>query len=119
MSRRVVVTGVGLLTSVGIGTEAVWAAIKKGENGIAPITAFDPTCFNCRIAGEVKNFAVTPGEHRVTVRVPHRQAVADVTFEVHEREIIFLECAPRGGPFSALLRLVLRGRRTVDLYASE
>ena len=56
MSRRVVVTGVGLLTSVGIGTEAVWEAIKKGENGIAPITAFDPTCFNCRIAGEVKNF---------------------------------------------------------------
>ena len=45
-----------MLTSVGIGTEAVWEAIKKGENGIAPITAFDPTCFNCRIAGEVKNF---------------------------------------------------------------
>jgi hypothetical protein len=70
-------------------------------------------------AGEVKNFAVSPGEHRVTVRVPHRQAEADVTFEVHEREIIFLECAPRGGPFSALLRLVLRGRRSVDLYPSE
>ena len=32
-----------MLTSVGIGTEAVWEAIKKGENGIAPITAFDPT----------------------------------------------------------------------------
>ena len=45
-----------MLTSVGIGTEAVWEAIKKGENGIAPITAFDPACFNCRIAGEVKNF---------------------------------------------------------------
>jgi hypothetical protein len=70
-------------------------------------------------AGEVKNFAVSPGEHRVTVRVPHRQAEADVTFEVHAREIIFLECAPRGGPFSALLRLVLRGRRSVDVYASE
>ena len=54
--RRVVVTGVGLLTSVGIGTEAVWEAIKKGTNGIGPITAFDATVFNCRIAGEVKNF---------------------------------------------------------------
>jgi 3-oxoacyl-[acyl-carrier-protein] synthase II len=45
-----------LLTSVGIGTEIVWGAIKKGVNGIAPITAFDATDFNCRIAGEVKGF---------------------------------------------------------------
>jgi hypothetical protein len=70
-------------------------------------------------AGEVKNFAVTPGHHRVTVRVPHRHAVAEVTIGVHEREIVFLECSPRGGPFSALLRLVLRGRRSVDVYPSE
>jgi 3-oxoacyl-[acyl-carrier-protein] synthase II len=56
LSRRVVVTGVGLLTSVGIGTETVWSAIQKGTNGIAPITAFDATDFNCRIAGEVKGF---------------------------------------------------------------
>ncbi len=54
--RRVVVTGVGLLTSVGMGTEASWEAIKRGTNGIGPITAFDATGFNCRIAGEVKNF---------------------------------------------------------------
>jgi hypothetical protein len=70
-------------------------------------------------SGEVKNFAVTPGEHRVTVTAPHRDAVAGVTIGVHEREIVFLECAPRGGPFSALLRLVLRGRRSVDIYPSE
>lgn len=70
-------------------------------------------------SGEVKNFAVTPGPHRVTVRVPHRAAVADVTFAVHEREIIFLECAPRGGPFSALLRMVLRRRLSVDIVPSE
>ena len=44
------------MTSVGIGTESVWEAIRKGVNGIAPITAFDPTGFNCRIAGEVKGF---------------------------------------------------------------
>jgi hypothetical protein len=70
-------------------------------------------------SGEVKNFAVTPGEHRVTVRVPHRDVVADVTIGVHEREIVFLECAPRGGPFSALLRLVLRRRPSVDVYPSD
>lgn len=56
MQRRVVVTGVGLLTSVGIGTKPVWEAIKSGTNGIGPITAFDATDFNCRIAGEVKGF---------------------------------------------------------------
>jgi 3-oxoacyl-[acyl-carrier-protein] synthase II len=56
LPRRVVVTGVGLLTSVGIGTEPVWEAIKNSANGIGPITAFDATLFNCRIAGEVKNF---------------------------------------------------------------
>jgi len=41
---------------VGIGTEPVWEAIKSGRNGIQPITAFDASQFNCRIAGEVKNF---------------------------------------------------------------
>src|SRR6202790_5568114 len=54
--RRVVVTGVGLVTSVGIGTETVWEAIKSGKNGIEPIAAFDASQFSCRIAGEVKNF---------------------------------------------------------------
>jgi 3-oxoacyl-[acyl-carrier-protein] synthase II len=54
--RRVVVTGVGLLTSVGIGTEPVWEAIKGGRNGIGTITAFDASRFKCRIAGEVKGF---------------------------------------------------------------
>ncbi len=54
--RRVVVTGVGLICSVGTGTEAVWSAILKGQNGIGPITQFDATAFTCRIAGEVKGF---------------------------------------------------------------
>ena len=56
MQRRVVVTGVGLVTSVGIGTETVWEAIQKGTNGIDTITSFDATEFSCRIAGEVKGF---------------------------------------------------------------
>lgn len=56
MQRRVVVTGVGLVTSVGVGTEATWEAIKAGTGGIGTITSFDATHFSCRIAGEVKNF---------------------------------------------------------------
>ena len=54
--KRVVVTGVGLITSVGTGTEENWDAIRNGANGIGPITQFDASAFACRIAGEVKNF---------------------------------------------------------------
>ena len=50
------VTGVGLICSVGTGTEEVWSAILQGRNGIGPITQFDASAFTCRIAGEVKNF---------------------------------------------------------------
>jgi 3-oxoacyl-[acyl-carrier-protein] synthase II len=54
--RRVVVTGIGLVSSLGIGTEANWAGIKAGQSGIESITKFDTTQFATRIAGEVKNF---------------------------------------------------------------
>jgi 3-oxoacyl-[acyl-carrier-protein] synthase II len=56
LARRVVVTGVGLLSPVGIGTEETWQAIRNGTSGIGRITAFDPAAFSCQIAGEVKNF---------------------------------------------------------------
>ena len=54
--RRVVVTGIGLVSPVGIGTNETWQALCEGRGGIGPITLFDPTGFSCRIAGEVKNF---------------------------------------------------------------
>ncbi len=56
MARRVVVTGVGLVSSLGIGTEETWAGCKEGRNGIGPIQGFDAARFSCRIAGEVKGF---------------------------------------------------------------
>jgi 3-oxoacyl-[acyl-carrier-protein] synthase II len=56
LSRRVVITGVGLVSSVGIGTEKCWNAIRNGQNGISRITAFDPSEFACQIAGEVRDF---------------------------------------------------------------
>ena len=56
MNRRVVVTGVGLVCACGIGTEETWNALQAGQSGIGPITQFDATAFDCRIAGEVKNF---------------------------------------------------------------
>jgi 3-oxoacyl-[acyl-carrier-protein] synthase II len=56
LSRRVVITGVGLLTPLGIGTETTWEGIRSGRSGIGPITQFDASAFSCRIAGEVKGF---------------------------------------------------------------
>jgi len=56
VSRRVVITGIGLVSSVGIGTEANWSAILRGCSGIATITRFDVTQFSTHIAGEVKGF---------------------------------------------------------------
>jgi 3-oxoacyl-[acyl-carrier-protein] synthase II len=56
LNRRVVVTGVGLVCDLGIGTADVWPALLAGQPGIGPITHFDPTGFDCQIAGEVRNF---------------------------------------------------------------
>lgn len=51
-----VVTGLGLITPLGIGVEKTWSALLKGESGIDKITAFDTSDYPCRIAGEVKDF---------------------------------------------------------------
>ncbi len=56
MSRRVVVTGIGLVSSVGIGTGATWDALLAGRSGIGRITRFDTSHFTTQIAGEVKGF---------------------------------------------------------------
>jgi 3-oxoacyl-[acyl-carrier-protein] synthase II len=56
LSRRVVVTGIGLVSSLGIGTEANWQALLAGRSGVARITRFDPTAYAAQIAGEVKDF---------------------------------------------------------------
>ncbi|MBL8177770.1 MAG: beta-ketoacyl-ACP synthase II [Bryobacterales bacterium] len=56
MSRRVVVTGVGLVSALGIGTEETWSALRAGKSGIRRITQFDCSNFACQIAGEVKDF---------------------------------------------------------------
>jgi 3-oxoacyl-[acyl-carrier-protein] synthase II len=55
-SRRVVVTGIGLVSSLGIGTEANWNALIAGTSGIATISKFDASAFATQIAGEVRGF---------------------------------------------------------------
>ena len=54
--NRVVVTGIGLVTPVGIGVDESWGNLLAGKSGIARITHFDPSEFPSQIAGEVKNF---------------------------------------------------------------
>jgi 3-oxoacyl-[acyl-carrier-protein] synthase II len=56
LTRRVVVTGVGLICALGIGTEQVWGKLLAGASGVGPITQFDATAFDCRIAAEVHHF---------------------------------------------------------------
>ena len=56
MARRVVITGLGMVTPLGIGVEQNWEAVKKGGSGIGVITKFDASAYTSQIAGEVKDF---------------------------------------------------------------
>jgi 3-oxoacyl-[acyl-carrier-protein] synthase II len=66
--RRVVVTGLGLVSPVGIGVEDSWSALVAGKSGIGPITLFDASTFPTRIAGEVKGFEPSKYMDRKEVR---------------------------------------------------
>ncbi len=54
--RRVVVTGLGMISPLGVGTEPTWKGLLEGRSGIGPITRFDASAYPCRIAGEVQGF---------------------------------------------------------------
>ena len=57
--RRVVITGIGAVTPIGIGKDAFWNALIEGKSGIGPITRFDVSEYTTKIAGEVSDFVVT------------------------------------------------------------
>ena len=56
MKKRVVITGMGAVTPIGIGVDAFWNGIKEEKTGFAPITHFDTTDYKCKLAAEVKDF---------------------------------------------------------------
>jgi len=73
--RRTVLTGIGLLTPLGLGTAATWEAVQAGKSGVRPIQAFDPQHLPVRIAGEVRGFdakAFIDKENRKQIKVMAR-----------------------------------------------
>jgi 3-oxoacyl-[acyl-carrier-protein] synthase II len=103
--RRVVVTGIGLVSSLGIGTEANWRSLLAGESGVATITKFDPTEFSTRIAGEVKDFDPLTYIEKKDVKkmdIFIQYAIAASQFAVDDAALTFPpEEAPRVGVFIA------------------
>lgn len=58
MNRRVVITGIGVISPIGVGKENYWNALREGKNGVGPITRFDASELTTQIAAEVKDFDV-------------------------------------------------------------
>ncbi len=92
MSRRVVVTGIGLVSPLGNDTPSTWKALTEGQNAVGPITYFDPKDLDTRFAAEVKGFDATQYLDRKEVRRNDRfvhyalaatkQALADAEFAI-------------------------------------
>jgi 3-oxoacyl-[acyl-carrier-protein] synthase II len=108
-ARRVVVTGIGLVSSLGIGTDANWESLLAGRSGIGPITKFDlnefDDEFSTRIAGEVKDFDPLRFIAKKDVKkmdVFIQYAIAASQFAVDDAGLTILpEEAPRVGVFIA------------------
>ncbi len=92
MARRVVITGIGLVTPIGTGVEETWSALVAGKSGIARITKFDPSDLVTQIAGEVKDFRAEDYISRKDIRrmddftvfsvAATHMAVADAKLEI-------------------------------------
>ena len=100
-NRRVVVTGIGLVTSLGIGTQATWEGLLAGKSGAGPITRFDSEGFTTRFAAEVKGFDATEFVEKKDVKkmdVFIQYAVAAAQFAVADSGLLITpEIAPEVG----------------------
>jgi len=101
--HRVVVTGVGLVSPLGIGTEATWAALVAGRSGAAPITLFDASQHSTRFACEVKGFDPLRFVEKKDVKKIDRFiqfAIAAAQFALEDSQLeITAELAPRVGVY--------------------
>ncbi|HLB75041.1 MAG TPA: beta-ketoacyl-[acyl-carrier-protein] synthase family protein [Sedimentisphaerales bacterium] len=74
-STRVVITGLGAITPLGLTAEETWAGLCAGKSGIGPITAFDPVGFTCKIAGQAPGYRIqdyVPRSHRKATKLMSR-----------------------------------------------
>ena len=105
MNRRVVVTGIGLVSSVGIGTAANWSALLSGKSGIGRITRFETAQFTTQIAGEVKGFDPLAFIEKKDVKkmdIFIQYAIAASQFAMDDAGLkVAPECADRVGVFIA------------------
>src|SRR6266404_6175328 len=104
-NRRVAVTGIGLVSSLGIGTEANWSALIAGQSGIGPITRFDASAFSTQIAGEVKGFDPLAFIEKKDVKkmdIFIQYAIAASQFAMDDSQLdVTPELGPRVGVFIA------------------
>ena len=103
MSRRVVVTGIGLVSSLGIGTKANWDALVSGTSGVGRITKFDASGYAAQIAAEVKGFDPLQFVDKKDVKkmdVFIQYAIAAAQFAMDDSKLeITDEIAPEVGAF--------------------
>jgi len=119
MSRRVVITGLGLITPLAMGVEATWDKLLAGKSGIGTITRFDTTGFETTIAGEVKGFKA---EEYMSAKQAKRMdlfsqfAVAAASMAMQDAGLkISEELAPRVG---TIVGAGLGGLATIEKYHS-
>ncbi len=105
--RRVVVTGMGAITPIGLSIKEFWASVKKQKTGFAEITRFDTTNYKCRLAAEVKNFDAKNYMDAKEARrmelfsqyavAAAREAIADSGIKLEEEDLYRVGCAIGSG----------------------
>ncbi|MCK5113555.1 MAG: hypothetical protein KAR11_02185 [Phycisphaerae bacterium] len=87
---RVVITGLGMVTPLGIGIDETWEAVLQGKKTVRPFTIFEPGAFKCTIAGEIDDFSArkfVPKSYRKAVKVMAR----DIEIAVAAADLAFLD----------------------------
>ena len=119
--KRVVVTGLSALTPLGRNLDTSWEALLAGKSGIAPITLFDATGFDSRIAGEVKDF--NPEDFGINIKQARRMdrfvqlgVAAGQMLVTHSRYSITPERAEETG---VILGVGLGGLSTIEVFHSK
>lgn len=105
--RRVVVTGMGAVTPIGIGVEEFWKSVKAEKTGFAPISAFDTTDYKCKLAAEVKDFDPTLYMDKKTSRRMEQfsqfavaaagEAIKDAALDMEKEDAYRVGCAVGSG----------------------